>query len=647
MHQKIEEIKRLLKDVPMSPGVYLWKDKHGEVIYVGKAKALRARMRQYVNFSDERAKIPLLVERIASFDYIVVENENESLILEKNLIEQYKPFFNADLKDDSSYPFIAITTDCKIPAIKFTREKKKKGVKYFGPYTDSKAARNMVDLVRRIIPICSCRCNTWKKIQRAHERAKKNKESINYEIVNFSEKPCFDSTVGLGSGICCGRCNIDDYASLVEQAEQFLNGKRAEILANLTNEMSLAADSLDFERAKRMKDRIDTINALSASQHISVKENTSMDVIGFYREETIAGVHVLILRDGKIVNSNEFILNKGYDVPNADLQHNFLLKYYEMSDNPPRQIVLRNDFEEDNTLISWISEKLNSKHGAKAKFVEAKRGEKLELLKMAERNAKHTLLRHKVKSGYDDKRTNEALLQLESALALNKPPLRIECFDISTNHGSYTVASMVVFNNGKPDKSQYRRFRIKTPLSEANDFLSMQEVMKRRYCEERLQDERFGARPDLIILDGGKPQLSAAIAMFEEMNITDIELCGLAKRDEEIFTTWNESGPVVLPSGSASLYLVKSIRDEAHRFAITYHRSLMKKGQTKSILDEVEGLGPKRKKNLLKHFGSFKNICNASLDDLIASNVVPEAVAKETYLVLQQYRHTTQDAIIK
>lgn len=647
MHSKIDQIKLLLKEVPNSPGVYLWKDENGEVLYVGKAKALRARMRSYVNFSDDRAKIPLLVEKIDSFDYIVVENENESLILEKNLIEQYKPFFNADLKDDSSYPFIAITTDCKIPAIKFTREKKRAGVKYFGPYTDSRAARRIIDLLRKIIPLCSTKCNTWKKMQRSFERANKSKSRIDYEVVLNSESQCFDSTVGLASGICCGMCDLKKYASYVKAAENFLNGDRVEILDQLKEEMKSASLDLNFERAKRIKDKIDIIEALSQNQHISIKSDVDMDVIGFWREETIAGVHVLILRGSKIVNSNEFILNKGLDVPNATLQHNFLLKYYELSENPPRQIVLRENLEEDNTLTQWISQKLDSKHGAKVRFVEAKRGEKFELLRMAERNAKHTLLRYKVKSGYDDDRTNDALLQIESALALKKAPLRIECFDISTNHGSYTVASMVVFENGKANKSQYRRFKIKTHLDEANDFLSMQEVMKRRYAKERLSDESFGRKPDLVILDGGLPQLNAARTIFNQFGIDDIELCGLAKRDEEIFTTWNGNEPVVLPSGSSSLYLVKSIRDEAHRFAITYHRHLYKIGQTKSILDEVTGLGPKRKRALLKHFGGFKKLQDATLQEIVDSKVVPNEVAKETYLVLQQYRQKLQDVIIK
>ena len=293
-------------------------------------------------------------------------------------------------------------------------------------------------------------------------------------------------------------------------------------------------------------------------------------------------------------------------------------------------------------MSAWLTEKLANSHGAKVRFTAPLKGEKAELVEMAESNARHTLLRYKVKTNYEDKRVNEALLQLESALALPGPPHRIECFDISTIHGSYTVASMVVFTNGKPDKNQYRRFKIKTPLEEANDFLSMQEVLERRYSDERMADGRFGSKPDLIILDGGKPQLSAALEMFEKLGRDDISLCGLAKRDEELFVPWQDSGPVVLPSGSASLYLVKQVRDEAHRFAITFHRELRGKGMTASILDDVAGMGPIRKKALLKHFKSFRNLKAASLEEIKDAHVLPDEVAEEVYLVLQQYNEAAR-----
>jgi excinuclease ABC subunit C len=641
--EKIARIKRELNAVPTLPGVYLWKDAQGQVIYVGKAKQLRARMRQYVNFQDDRAKIPLLVENIHTFDYVVVENEHESLVLEKNLINQYSPFYNADFKDDKSYPFIAITKGDMFPAIKYTREKHRSDTKYFGPYTDSRAAKRLVDIVRRVVPICSATCVDWKRTKRTCDKFKKTGEGVTGELMDQLAQchECFDSHVALGPGVCSGKILPEEYAKNVKKVERFLAGSRNEFLSELTLEMQEASADLDFERAGRVKSRIDVINSLTQKQHAVCAQDLNADVFGFFREETIAGVHALMVREGRVINSNEFILNKGKNVPDSDLQHNFLLKYYETTTSVPHEVILRDVPEDAPAMEAWLTEKLASAHGAKVHFVAPKRGEKQALVELAETNAKHSLLRYKVRTNYDDKRINEALLQLESALALDAPPMRIECFDISTIHGSYTVASMVVFTAGKPDKNQYRRFKIKAQLDEANDFLSMQEVMQRRYSKQRMADERFGFKPDLIILDGGKPQLTAALAMFEEMGIDDIAICGLAKRDEELFVPWQESGPVVLPSGSASLYLVKQVRDEAHRFAITFHRELRGRGMTSSILDDVAGVGPVRKKALLAHFKSFKNLRASTLDEIKNAQILPEDVAQEVYKVLRQYEEAS------
>ena len=628
--EKIERIKRELAAVPAEPGVYLWKDAAGEVIYVGKAKQLRARMRQYVNFQDDRAKIPLLVEAIHSFDYIVVDNEHEALVLEKNLINQYSPFFNADFKDGKSYPFIALTKGDVFPAIKYTRERHRSDTKYFGPFTDARAAREMIDIARRVVPLCAATCADWRQLARALE-----KDPLAF--MKRDVRPCFDAHVGLGPGACCGAITPEEYAVNVRRIERFLAGSHREFVDELAAEMRAAAEELDFERAGRLKSRIGTINSLTDKQHAVCCRDLNADVIGFFREETVAGVHVLVIREGRIVNSNEFVLNRGTDVPDQDLLRNFLMRHYDATTTIPREVIVRTLPEDAEAMGEWLTAKLDSAHGAKVRFTAPQKGEKADLLAMAETNARHALMRYKVRTNYDDKRINNALLQLESALALDAPPMRIECFDISTIHGSYTVASMVVFTGGKPDKNQYRRFKIKTPLSEANDFLSMQEVMRRRYAPERMADERFGSKPDLIILDGGKPQLTAALAMFEEMGIDDIAICGLAKRDEELFVPWQDTGPVVLPSGSASLYLVKQVRDEAHRFAITFHRELRGKGMTASILDEVAGLGPVRKKALLAHFKSFKNLKEATLDEIKAARVVPEEVAEELVAVLAQY----------
>lgn len=630
---KIARIKRELESVPAVPGVYLWKNKEGDVIYVGKAKQLRARMRQYINFQDERAKIPRLVEQIHSFDYIVAESEHESLILEKNLIKQYAPFFNADFKDDKSYPFIALTKGDLFPAIKYTRERHRPKTRYFGPYTDSRAARKMVDIARRTVPLCTARCAEWRRLNRRTEQLARRED---FELP-VGERPCFDAHVGLGPGACCGWISPEEYRRHVERIERFLAGSHREFVEELRGEMEEAAANLDFERASRLKDRIDTITSIADRQHAVSTRQLDADVIGFFREETIAGVHVFMVREGRIINSNEFVLNRGRDVPDDDLLHNFLLRYYDTTTSIPRELILRQLPEDREAMESWLTERLANPHGAKVRLTAPLKGEKAELVAMAETNAKHTLMRYKVRTNYDDTRINTALLQLESALALQGPPMRIECFDISTIHGSYTVASMVVFTNGRPDKNQYRRFRIKTPLEEANDYLSMQEVLRRRYDPQRMADERFGAKPDLVILDGGKPQLSAALSMFDELGIDDIALCGLAKQDEEIFVPWQPEVPVILPMGAPSLYLVKQIRDEAHRVAISYHRQLRDKGMTASILDEVVGLGPVRKKALLRHFHSFRQLRQATLEEIQDAKLLPSEVACELYRVLRQY----------
>ena len=534
-------IREQLRSVPEEPGCYLWKDRNGAILYVGKAVDLRARMTQYVTGQDEREKIPLMMEQVASFDYIVVTNETESLVLEKNLIQQYHPPFNVDYRDNKSYPYIAITEGALYPGIKYTREKHKSSTRYFGPYTDARAARETIDTVRRIVPICSCSCAEYRKLCRNLEHGKWPKPD---------DKACFEYHIGKGAGPCCAAITPEAYKEYVARVERFLSGHRDEFVNELTSEMNRAAAELDFEHA---------------AHEVVIAETLPEDVV--------------------------------------------------------------------RPLESWLTQRLASVHGAKVHVVVPQRGEKLDLLKMAQVNAKHALMRHKVRTRYDEERTDLALLQLESALALPEPPMRIECFDISTIHGNYSVASMVVFTAGRPDKSQYRRFKIRKTYGEANDFAMMSEVLRRRYGPETMADERFGSKPDLLVLDGGKPQLTAAMTELGKLGV-DIPMAGLAKKDEELFVPWNETGPVVLPSGSPSLYLIKHVRDESHRFAITFHRELRSKGMVASILDDVPGLGPKRKKLLLKTFGSVKKMREATLDEIAAVPGIPRQVAEDLYAVI-------------
>ncbi len=625
-NSKMPDLREQLRSVPESPGCYLWKNSAGEILYVGKAIDLRSRMTQYVTGQDERLKIPLMMEQVTSFDYIVVNNETESLVLEKNLIQQYHPPFNVDYRDNKSYPYIAITESAAYPAIKYTREKHKQGTRYFGPYTDARAARETIDTVRRIVPICATSCEQYRKTCRMIENGK---------WPSPDDKACFAYHIGKGTGPCCAAITPEEYAPLVERVERFLAGERDEFVGELTEEMQQAAADLDFEYAARVRDRLDAIHALQEKQKAVLSRPLNIDVIGFYREETIASAHVFVIRAGRIIISNDFVLDKGSNVPTEDLVSQFLSKYYDATTELPHEVVIAEELPADARvpLELWLTERLASVHGAKVRVVVPERGERRELLKLAEVNAKHALMRFKVRTRYDEERIDLALLQLESALALPEAPMRIECFDISTIHGNYSVASMVVFTAGKPDKSQYRRFKIRKTYGEANDFAMMSEVLRRRYSPERMEDERFGSRPDLLILDGGKPQLTAAINELSELGL-DIPMAGLAKKDEELYVPWDDTGPVVLPSGSPSLYLVKHVRDEAHRFAITFHRELRDKGMVASILDDVPGLGPKRKKLLLKHFGSVKRMREASLEEIAAVPGIPQQVAEDLYAVI-------------
>lgn len=623
------DLREQLKGVPEAPGCYLWKNAQGEILYVGKAVDLRARMMQYVSGQDERLKIPFMMEQVASFDYIVVNNETESLVLEKNLIQQYNPPFNVDYRDNKSYPFIAITKSAAYPAIKFTREKHKSGTRYFGPYTDARAARETIDTVRRIVPICAVSCEQYRKMTRMIEAGR---------WPTPDDKACFAYHIGKGTGPCCAAITPEEYAPLVARVERFLAGERDEFVGELEAEMKEAAAELDFEHAARARDRLEAIKALQEKQKAVLSRPLNIDVIGFFREETIAAAHVFVVRNGRIIISNDFVLDKGLNVPEADLVGQFLSKYYDQTTELPHEVVIAEHLPEEVTrpLEQWLTERLASPHGAKVHVVVPERGERSQLLDLAALNAKHALMRHKMRTRYDEERLDLALLQLESALALPEPPMRIECFDISTIHGNYSVASMVVFTNGKPDKSQYRRFKIRKEYGEANDFAMMSEVLRRRYAPERMADERFGSQPDLLILDGGKPQLTAAINELSELGL-DIPMAGLAKKDEELYVPWDDTGPVVLPSGSPSLYLVKHVRDEAHRFAITFHRELRDKGMVASILDDVPGLGPKRRKQLLKHFGSVKRMREASLEEIEAVPGIPKQVAEDLYAVILDF----------
>ena len=628
MTQQVPNIHEQLNHVPVSPGVYLWKDVGGNTLYVGKSKELRKRMRQYTTGHDSREWIERMMSQVTSFDYVVTATEVEALMLEITLINQLAPPYNVMFRDDKTYPYIALTLEDDYPSVKYTREKKRPGTRYFGPYTEARGARETVDTMRRVIPLCRSTCPEYKRVR-----------------ANDFQKPlpraCFDSQLGYGPGVCTLSISKAEYAKNVASAISLLDGNSANLEHELQHQMNAAAKDLNYELAARLRNRLEGLNSIKKRQVVVSESTTSFDVLGFTREETIAAAYVLAVREGKVLFGNEFILDKGFDVDFEDLVSGFIGQYYSQAGQIPADIVCEFNFDdtEKTVLQDYLTQRRreasDNPRAGKVRLQTPHRGAKKKLLDMAQRNAGHALLRFKVRTHYDTERLNKALLQLESALAMDKPPLRIESFDISTLHGSNSVGSMVVFTNGKLDKSAYRRFKIRGDFEHANDVAMMREVLSRRFSSERIADKRFGRAPDLLLIDGGKPQLAAVATVLDELGIEGIALAGLAKREEELWTTWSKN-PIVLADGSASLYLVKRIRDEAHRFAVEYHRKLRAKAMTASVLDEVAGIGPKRRRAIIKHFGSFKKLRAANREELAQAPGITSEIAEDLFSLLHE-----------
>jgi excinuclease ABC subunit C len=621
------ELSRRLARVPRSPGVYLWKDAAGRVLYVGKSRSLRNRMRQYLSGQDGRAQIPLLMAEVRDFEYLVTDSEHEALVLEISLIKQLTPPFNVDLRDDKSYPYLALTLDAAYPAIKYTREKHRPGTRYFGPYTDARGARETVDTLRRVIPVCRATCPEYKRVA-----------AKGFAAEASLKRPCFDAQIGLGTGVCTGQISREDYAVYVRRAAELLEGRVTSLEADLRDQMEAAASDLNYELAARLRNRLDALGSIRKRQILVSDTAASFDVVGFAREENIATAYLLIVREGKVLYGNELTVSVGLGIAPGELVAQFLGQYYAGAGQIPREIVTEAQPEDRELLAEFLrcrrSELSESVHpSGRVHITVPLRGLKRRLLEMAERNARHALLRWKVRTHYDDERLNRALLELESALALDGPPLRIESYDISTLHGTNSVGSMVVFGNGLADKSAYRRFKIRGEFSEANDVAMMREVLGRRFALTRTTDERFARKPDLLLIDGGKPQLHATLDILAELGVKGVAVAGLAKREEELWTAWSD-GPVVLADGSPALYLVKRIRDEAHRFAIEYHRKLRSKAMTASVLDEVVGIGPVRRRALIKHFGGMRRLREADEGQIAAAPGITPQIAADIYGIL-------------
>ena len=588
MQSKIQEQLKLL---PTNPGVYLMKNEQAKIIYVGKAINLKNRVKSYFQSSKNHSpKVKSMVEKISDFEYIITANEIEALILECNLIKKYRPKYNISLRDDKTYPYIKVTLNEDYPTVSITRKILKDGAKYFGPYTSAGAVHEVLNLLKKLFQIRSCRQMNTKR-------------------------PCLEFHIKRCLAPCTGRVEKSEYREMIKSLCLFLEGRNEVVLKELTNRMQIAAENFQFELAAKLRDQVLAIEKISAKQNIIIG-SSDQDIIGLARKADEACIQIFFIRSGKMIGRDHFLLNGTEDETDSALLNAFLEQYYNKATFIPKEILLPAEIENEEILSAWLSQKKNGK----VSFGLPQRGVKKEMVLMANDNAVVVLEEQMIKNSAGLEQTVGAMKDLGRYLRMEKELKRIECFDISHIQGSETVASMVVFSNGAPDKQEYRRYKLKSVEGKPDDFKSMQEVVGRRY---RQSD---GIMPDLIIIDGGKGQLNSALEIIRALGHYQIPVVGLAKQFEYVFLE-GQSEPVILPPNSKALYLIQRIRDEAHRFAITYHRKLRHKRNLVSVLDHIEGIGPTRRKALWDAFGSIAEIKKAKITDLTAVPGISENIA--------------------
>jgi len=598
-----ELVEEKLKLLPDSPGVYIMKDAHGKIIYVGKAVILKNRVRQYFQSGKNHSpKVRAMVSKIEDFETILTGSEVEALILECNLIKKHRPRYNISLKDDKTYPYVKVTLQEDYPRALITRRILKDGARYFGPYTNVGAVHESLRLLRRLFPLRSC-----KRMD--------------------AERPCLEYHIKRCLAPCTGLVDKAEYALMIHEVCLFLEGRTDVVEENLEGQMLAAAENLNFELAARLRDQLRAVRKISEKQNI-VTGSGDQDVIGMARSEFGVCVQVFFVRAGKMVGREHFLLSGGEEEDDAAVLTAFIKQYYNQAVFVPREILLPFSLPEQKLLVSWLTQRKDAKVSLEC----PQRGTKRDIVKMAEGNAAKYLDDEAARLREANARTLGAVEELGRYLQLSKSPMRMECFDISHIQGSETVASMVVFEGGIPKKSDYRRFKIQSTEGKPDDFLSMREVTSRRYGKAEPAE-----MPDLIIIDGGKGQLSSALEIIRGAGHLMVPVVGLAKQFEYIFTE-GASEPVILPRHSQALYLVQRIRDEAHRFAITYHRKLRRKRNMVSILDHVNGIGPKRRQLLWNHFGTITRIKAASVEEMasIAGMTLPSAQAVYNFFAAQQ-----------
>jgi len=586
--------------LPNKPGVYVFRNAEGRVIYVGKAASLRSRVRSY--FGSPRSmepKMRSLALAIADFDYIVTNTAQEALHLEATLVKRHQPVFNVRLKDDKHYPYLKIDVQNPWPRVEITRRIENDGARHFGPYASAGSVRRTLDVVKRLFPWRPC----------------------THEITGTRARPCLDFFIGRCIAPCSGACSKEEYDEVVREVILFLEGRTENVLRALRTQMAEASRNTQYERAAILRDQIRAIENVSEAQVTAYARPTDEDVFGLARSDGEAEVQVLFIRGTKMIGGDHFPLDGAKDEPDAEVVNGFLKQFYESSTYVPRTVLLPLQVPEKTEIEAWLSEK----RGSRVSLLTPKRGTKRRLVAMATENAREALEVARLKWLTDTGKTQRALEELQEELNLPALPHRIECYDVSDIMGAHPVGSMAVFIDGRPRPAEYRRFRIKT-VEGANDVAMMAEMLRRRFkraaqaAEEKAagDSEGWGALPDLLILDGGRAQLNVAVDALREAGASFIPAAGLAKQQEELYVK-DLAEPIVLPRTSQALYLVQRIRDEAHRFAVTYHRNVRQRAGTRSALDSIPGIGPKRKRALLRKFGSVREIREASVDDIAAT----------------------------
>jgi len=598
------QLEATLAGLPARPGVYLMRDARGSVLYVGKAQNLRARVRSYWQKQatgggpGEVHRIREAIDRVADVEYTLTDSVSEALLLEANLVKRFQPRFNVRLKDDKSYPYIRITLGEDFPRIERTRKLVNDGSRYFGPYASASSVDEAMNLIRRLFPFRTCTLDI-----REGERALR--------------RPCLLYHIKRCQGPCIEAVDRAAYRADIAQVELFLEGRQETLIRELRREMEAASARMEYERAAAMRDKVRSIERTMEDQKMAAFARTELDALGLARSGAQAAVQVFAVRAGKLIGRDVYILETPAEAGDDEALAGFVLQYYSRSTSVPPTVLLPSLPAEPADLEAFLADR----RGHRVRLHVPERGEKRRLVDLASRNAADFLAREQARWLADEGKTLVALEELAAALGLPAPPLRIECYDISTIQGRETVGSMVVFEDGKPRTAAYRRFRIKGVAGQ-DDFASHAEMLRRRLHREKAGEEGSAEElrwtlPDLIVVDGGKGQLAADVAVLEELGLAEIPIAGLAKEREELFLP-GRADPVVLPATSSALYLVQRIRDEAHRFAITYHRDLRRKAAVKSAFDDLPGVGPARRRALLRTFGSAKRVREAPVEQVAA-----------------------------